>query len=87
MYSMTSAPGANLYKTKAYGPECKELAIKKERSLEHWLKGKQLKSEDDLKLELSAFFESKKLSFYDYGIRSLARRWQRVIDHHGSYFQ
>ncbi|EYB91627.1 hypothetical protein Y032_0204g1906 [Ancylostoma ceylanicum] len=57
------------------------------RSLEHWLKGKQLQSEDDLKLELSAFFESKKRSFYDYGIRSLARRWQRVIDHHGSYFQ
>ncbi|EYC24084.1 hypothetical protein Y032_0014g2311 [Ancylostoma ceylanicum] len=54
------------------------------RSLELWLKRKQLKREDDLKLELSAFSESKKRSFYYYGIRSLAHRWQRVIDHHGS---
>ncbi|EYC11548.1 hypothetical protein Y032_0050g1968 [Ancylostoma ceylanicum] len=56
------------------------------RSLQHWPRGKQLKSEDDLKLELS-FFESKKRSFYDYGIRSLAHRWQTIIDQHGSYFQ
>ncbi|KIH59623.1 transposase [Ancylostoma duodenale] len=49
------------------------------RSLTHWLKGIQLRSEDDLKLELSAFFESKKRSFFDYGIRSLAHRWQTVF--------
>ncbi|EPB65290.1 hypothetical protein ANCCEY_15647 [Ancylostoma ceylanicum] len=75
--------------------ELKEMALNAEQcgrkrdqipllSLELWLKRKQLKSEDDLKLELSAFFESKKRSFYYYGIRSLAHRWQRVIDHHGS---
>ncbi|KAL6723399.1 hypothetical protein Aduo_018410 [Ancylostoma duodenale] len=53
----------------------------------HEKKRKQLRSEEALKLELSAFFGSKKRSFFDYGIRSLARRWWTVIDHHDYYIQ
>ncbi|EYC29869.1 hypothetical protein Y032_0005g2308 [Ancylostoma ceylanicum] len=48
----------------AYSPVLAPLDYHFIKSLDHRLKGKQLKSEDDLKLELSAFFESKKRSFY-----------------------
>lgn len=71
----------------AYSPDISPSDYHLFRSLEHWLRGKQLKTEDDLKRELAAFFASKQPSFYDYGIRSLARRWRNVIDNDGSYFE
>lgn len=71
----------------AYSPEISLSDYHLFRSLQHWRRGKQLKTEDDLKHELTAFFESKQPSFYNYGIGSLARRWRNVIDNDGSYFE
>ncbi|EPB74176.1 hypothetical protein ANCCEY_06727 [Ancylostoma ceylanicum] len=42
----------------AYGPDIAPSAYQLFRRLEHWLKGKQLESENDLKLELCAFLNS-----------------------------
>ncbi|EYB86498.1 hypothetical protein Y032_0278g1175 [Ancylostoma ceylanicum] len=47
----------------AYNADLALLDYRLFKSLEYWLKGKQLKSEDDLKFEFTAFFELKKRSF------------------------
>ncbi|EPB71259.1 hypothetical protein ANCCEY_09655 [Ancylostoma ceylanicum] len=72
---------------RSYSPDLAHSDYYLFKSLEQWLTGTQLKSEDGMKIQLSAFFESKECSFCDYGIRSHAHRWQIVIDHHDSYLQ
>ncbi|EYC11741.1 hypothetical protein Y032_0049g1742 [Ancylostoma ceylanicum] len=59
-------------------------------SLEHWLEGKQIRGEDDLKLELSAFFESKERCFLSAILLVVGRESSIIIVHssdkHGTFF-
>ncbi|KAK6739598.1 hypothetical protein RB195_008227 [Necator americanus] len=52
----------------------------------HHLEKKRYDDRDHLENDLRAFFASKSPEFYAEGIRSLVRRWQKVVDVDGDYF-
>ena len=56
------------------------------RSIEHFLRDKSFKENQDLQNQLDAYFEAKPQSFYRDGIRQLVTKWQKVIDSQGNYF-
>ena len=55
------------------------------RSLSNYLRGKNFKNEEVLKIELQKFFDSKPQEFYAKGIHDLPRRWAEVIKTKGEY--
>ena len=55
------------------------------RSLNNYLKGKNFKNEEGLKIGLQKFFDSKSPEFYAKGIHDLPRRWAEVIETKGEY--
>ena len=56
------------------------------RSLTHFLDGRQLKDDDDLKIDLQTFFDQKSPDFHGQSIYYLPERWQYIVDHDGAYF-
>ncbi|KAK6734591.1 hypothetical protein RB195_018029 [Necator americanus] len=56
------------------------------RSLQHHLEEKRYDDRDHLENDLRAFFASKSPEFYAKGICDLVRRWQRIVDVDGDYF-
>ena len=54
--------------------------------MEHFLRDKSFKNNQDLQNQLDAYFEAKPKSFYRDGIRQLVTKWQKVIDSQGNYF-
>ena len=54
-------------------------------SLSNSLREKNFNNEESLKEYLDIFFKSKPREFYSSGIRSLAKRWQHVIDSNSAY--
>ena len=54
-------------------------------SLSNQIKEKKFKDEDELKMVIQTFFDSKSKDFYARGIYDLPRRWQEVIDTKGKH--
>lgn len=55
-------------------------------SLSNAIQGKTFDNQDAIDRWLNDFFKSKPEQFYAEGIRSLPKRWQKVIDCNGDYF-
>jgi len=56
------------------------------RSLEHWLRGKQFRTIEEMRESLAEFFDSKDRDWYRHGIHQLEEQWRKVIEHDGEYF-
>jgi histone-lysine N-methyltransferase SETMAR len=54
-------------------------------SLRNYLCNKHYEDFDELKSDLTAFFESKPGSFYRRGIELLPERWSKVVENNGDY--
>ena len=54
-------------------------------SLRNYLCNKHYEDFDELKSDLTAFFESKPASFYRRGIELLPERWANVVENNGDY--
>ena len=54
-------------------------------SMSNFLSGKQYSSANDVKNDLSFFFDSKNHEFYERGIFSLIGRWESVVKSFGEY--
>ena len=54
-------------------------------SLRNYLCNKHYEDFDELKSDLTAFFESKPASFYRRGIEQLPERWANVVENNGDY--
>ncbi len=54
-------------------------------SLRNYLCNKHYEDFDALKSDLTAFFESKTVSFYRHGIELLPERWAKVVENNGDY--
>jgi histone-lysine N-methyltransferase SETMAR len=55
-------------------------------SLRNYLCNKHCEDFDELKSDLTAFFESKPASFYRCGVELLPERWANVVENNGDYF-
>jgi histone-lysine N-methyltransferase SETMAR len=55
------------------------------RSLHQHLCNKHYEDFDELKSDLTAFFELQSASFYKRGIKLLPARWARVVENNGDY--
>ena len=56
------------------------------RSLQQQLRTKNFENDDEVKMFLNTFLNSKSTSFYRNGIEMLVGKWQRVVDCNGDYF-
>ncbi|KOC63608.1 Histone-lysine N-methyltransferase SETMAR [Habropoda laboriosa] len=56
------------------------------KHLDHFLREKCFKNQDEAKNAFNAFVTSRTPEFYATGINKLVSRWQRCIDSNGSYF-
>ena len=56
------------------------------RSLQHNLRGKQFRTVEEIRENISAFFASKPTGFYVKGIARLQERWEKVVEFEGDYF-
>ncbi len=54
-------------------------------SLHHHLCSKHYEDSDEIKSDLTAFFESQSASFYKRGIELLPARWAKVVENNGNY--
>jgi histone-lysine N-methyltransferase SETMAR len=54
-------------------------------SLRNYLQNKHYEDFDELKSDLTTFFESKPASFYKRGIEFLPTRWAKVVENNGDY--
>ena len=54
--------------------------------MEHFLRDKSFKENQDLQNQLDAYFEAKPQVFYRDGFRQLVTKWQKVIDCQEYYF-
>ena len=55
------------------------------RSLSNDLRDRKFIEENDLKMYLKDFFDSKSHEFYSSGIHKLTMRWQEVVNSKGAY--
>ena len=55
-------------------------------SLDNHMKNRAFNIEEDLKMEIQNFFQSKTKDFFKNGITKLLNRWEKVIACEGSYF-
>ena len=56
------------------------------RSMQHFLRDKRFTDVTMVRNEVSQYFDSKPVTFYEKGIKSLPERWQKVISNNGNYF-
>lgn len=71
----------------AYSPDLAPSDYYLFRSLERFLRGRQFTEVAHVEAAFREYYKSKDLAFYKRGIESLAERWQKTIDHNGSYFK
>jgi [histone H3]-lysine36 N-dimethyltransferase SETMAR len=57
------------------------------RSMAHFLRGRQFKDVEDVKIGVQAFIDSKPKGWFRQGLDELAKRWVQTIDHDGLYFE
>ena len=69
----------------AYSPDIAPSDFYLFHSLDNGIRNKVFADEEQMKLWLTGFFESKPPAFYCKGIESLPTRWQKVIDCDGDY--
>jgi len=69
----------------AYSPDMAPTDFHVFRALSNHLQGKDFKKCDDLKQDITRFFESQNAEFYARGIEGLPARWGEVIDKEGEY--
>ncbi|PIC33252.1 hypothetical protein B9Z55_013297 [Caenorhabditis nigoni] len=55
------------------------------RSMQHHLAEKKFKSDEEVKIWVTNYFESQPAEFFKKGIESLRMRWQMVVDNDGEY--
>jgi hypothetical protein len=70
----------------AYSPDLAPSDYYLFRSMEHFLREKKFKNEEDLRNQLDLYFSSNSAAFYRDGIRQLSDKWEKVIANHGNYF-
>ncbi len=70
----------------AYSPDLTPSDYHLFRSMEHHLRERIYKNEEDIPKYIDEFLASKDASFYHRGIEQLPARWQKVIDSNGTYF-
>ncbi len=70
----------------AYSPDLAPSDYHLFRSMEHFLREKKFKNEDDIRNQLHLYFSSNPPAFYRGGIRQLRDKWENVIANHGNYF-
>ncbi len=70
----------------AYSPDLAPSDYHLFRSMEHFLREKKFKNEDDIRNQLDLYFSSNPPAFYRDGIRQLPDRWEKVIANQGNYF-
>ena len=63
----------------AYSPDMAPSDYHLFRSMEHFLRDKSFKENQDLQNQLDAYFEEKSQSFYRDGIRQLVTKWQKIL--------
>lgn len=56
------------------------------RSLQNHIADMKFDDDEQVKIMLTNFFESKQASFFERGINKLVERWQWVIEHNGDYY-
>ena len=56
------------------------------RSMAHFFRDKIFFDIESIKKEVAQYFGFKSLSFYEKGIKSLLKRWEKVIASDGNYF-
>ena len=78
--------GFELIPHPAYSPDLLQSDYHLFRSMAHYLVGKSFKNDDDLKSGCQHFFDSKNQQWYTAGIKSLAERWIKCVEHNGTYF-
>ena len=69
-----------------YSPDLSPTDFYLFRHLQKSLLEKKFIKEDDVKNHIKSFFESKEPSFFEKGIKKLSKKWKRVIDTGGEYF-
>lgn len=57
------------------------------RALSRFLGGQRFTNEDEVKMTLGQFFDSQTPDFYECGILSLTRKWSKVVECDGDYFE
>ncbi|PIC48334.1 hypothetical protein B9Z55_007346 [Caenorhabditis nigoni] len=55
------------------------------RSMQHHLAEKKFKSDEEVKIWVTNYFESQPAEFFKKGIETLRMRWQMVVDNDGEY--
>jgi len=55
------------------------------RSLQHFTKGKNYETKEEIQTDMTDFFNDKSKEFYREGIERLPERWSKVIDNDGQY--
>lgn len=56
------------------------------RALTRFLEGRKFRDEDEVKMTIGQFFDSQTPDFYERGILSLTRKWSKVVECEGNYF-
>ena len=70
----------------AYSPDLAPSGYHLFRSMQHFLRDKRFTDVTMVRNEVSQYFDSKPVTFYEKGIKSLPERWQKVISNNGNYF-
>ena len=69
-----------------YSPDLSPSDYHTFRSLANFLKGKSFKKAEEVKTAFADFVSSRDSAFFKAGMNDLRQRWEKVVDHHGSYF-
>jgi transposase len=78
--------GWNVLEHPPYSPDLAPNDYHLFRSMEHFLRNEKFKNIDEIKENLTGFFDSKPRDFYRRGIFMLPDMWLNVIDLEGDYF-
>ena len=70
----------------AYSPDLAPTDYHLFRSMEHFFREKSYSDSENIKKDVTQFFELKPASFYERGIKSLPERWANVIASDENYF-
>ena len=79
--------GVELLPHPAYSPDVAPSDYGLFRSMQHFLKGHQFESFNEIEEACQEFFNSKPKKWYFDQIRNLADRWQKVVENDGLYFE
>ena len=70
----------------AYSPDLAPSDYHLFRSMEHFFREKTYAKIEEIKKDVSQYFDQKPASFYERGIKLLPEKWEKVIASEGNYF-